>query len=161
MSDDLVKRLRGICISAVRANYAVLGASPLITSNETVQAAADRIEALLEVAGQPQVSRNFSPETTSERQLADDILAELVRARTKFPRKNVTFAALIEEVGELATATFEESADRVRKEAVQVAVMAMRMVLDGDHYFDEWRAEKGLDHLDPAERAAQAEGGAG
>lgn len=90
---------------------------------------------------------------TPERQLADDILAELFRARAKFPGKNVTFAALIEEVGELATATFEESASRVRKEAVQVAVMAMRMVLDGDHCFDTWRAEKGLDHLDPAARA--------
>lgn len=79
--------------------------------------------------------------------LADEILAELVRARTKFPGKNVTFAALVEEVGELATATFEESRDRVRKEAVQVAVMAMRMVLDGDHTFDDWRASKGLDAL--------------
>lgn len=82
-----------------------------------------------------------------ERKLADDILAELVRARTKFPGKNVTFAALVEEVGELATATFEEGRERVRKEAVQVAVMAMRMVLDGDHTFDDWRKGKGLDAL--------------
>lgn len=91
-----------------------------------------------------------------EHQLARDILAELVKARAKFPGKNVTFAALVEEVGELATATFEESAERVRKEAVQVAVMAMRMVLDGDHTFNEWRAEKGLDHLDPAYRLPEA-----
>ncbi|QDZ10563.1 hypothetical protein [Devosia ginsengisoli] len=84
---------------------------------------------------------------TDEQVLASEILAELTRARTKFPGKNVTFAALVEEVGELATATFEESSDRVRKEAVQVAVMAMRMVLDGDHTFDDWRAEKGLDPL--------------
>lgn len=90
---------------------------------------------------------------SAERQLAEDILVELVRARTKFPGKNVTFAALVEEVGELATATFEESAERVRKEAVQVAVMAMRMVLDGDHTYEPWRAEKGLDPLDPAKRA--------
>ena len=94
-----------------------------------------------------------------EQALADKILAELVRARTKFPGKNVTFAALIEEVGELATATFEESADRVEKEAVQVAVMAMRMVLDGDHCFNEWRAEKGLDPLDPGARS-KPQGGA-
>lgn len=93
---------------------------------------------------------------TTEQQLADEILAELVRARVKFPGKNVTFAALVEEVGELATAVFEESAERVRKEAVQVAVMAMRMVLDGDHTFDEWRAGKGLDHLDPAQRHPEA-----
>lgn len=82
-----------------------------------------------------------------EARLANEILDELVRARTKFPGKNVAFAALVEEVGELATATFEESRDRVRKEAVQVAVMAMRMVLDGDHTFDDWRATKGLDAL--------------
>lgn len=94
---------------------------------------------------------------TPEHDLAQAISAELIRARTKFPGKNVTFAALVEEVGELATATFEESAERVRKEAIQVAVMAMRMVLDGDHCFDAWRREKGLDHLDPAKRSAQGE----
>lgn len=48
------------------------------------------------------------------RVLCDDILAELQRARAKFPGRNVTFAALVEEVGELATATFEESAMRVK-----------------------------------------------
>ena len=90
---------------------------------------------------------------TREDLLAGEILAELTRARAKFPGKNVTFAALVEEVGELATAVFEEGADRVRKEAVQVAVMAMRMILDGDHCFEPWRAEKGLDPLDPALRA--------
>lgn len=91
-----------------------------------------------------------------EYDLLGDISAELIRARRKFPGKNVTFAALVEEVGELAKATFEESADRVRKEAVQVAVMAMRMILDGDHCYEPWRAEKGLDPLDPAAREARA-----
>lgn len=78
------------------------------------------------------------------------ILRELHFARHKYPGKNVTFAALVEEVGELAKATFEESAERVQEEAVQVAVMAMRMVLDGDHTFDQWRSDKGLDPLAPA-----------
>lgn len=87
--------------------------------------------------------------------LANEIGAELARARAKFPGKNVTFAALVEEVGELATATFEESRERVRKEAVQVAVMAMRMVLDGDHTFDDWRAAKGLDALTSEARNGQ------
>jgi len=82
-----------------------------------------------------------------EQRLAADILAELGRARAMFPGRNVTFAALVEEVGELATATFEESRESVRKEAIQVAVMAMRIVLDGDHTFDGWRASKGLDPL--------------
>jgi NTP pyrophosphatase (non-canonical NTP hydrolase) len=83
----------------------------------------------------------------AELDLMDEISDELSNARNKFPGKNVTFAALVEEVGELATATFEESRENVRKEAVQVAVMAMRMVLDGDHTFDNWRDEKGLDPL--------------
>lgn len=79
--------------------------------------------------------------------LIDSIVTELHSARTKFPGKNVTFAALVEEVGELATALFSEPADRVRAEAVQVAVMAMRIVLDGDHTFDAWREDKLLDAL--------------
>lgn len=84
---------------------------------------------------------------TEEQKLFEEISAELTRARTKFPGKNVTFAALVEEVGELSTALFEEECSRVRKEAVQVAVMACRVILDGDHTFDAWRAEKGLDSL--------------
>lgn len=88
-----------------------------------------------------------APVVTEEEALCREILAELTRTRTKFPGKNVTFAALVNEVGELATATFDEGRDRVRKEAIQVAVMAMRMILDGDHCFDAWRHEKGLDPL--------------
>lgn len=80
-----------------------------------------------------------------------DILRELRHARAKFPGKNVTFAALVEEVGELATATFSERRAAVRAEAVQVAVMAMRMVLDGDHTYEPWRAQQGLDRLSDAQ----------
>lgn len=86
--------------------------------------------------------------------LTQEIANELARAREKFPGKNVTFAALVEEVGELATAIFEESADRVRKEAIQVAVMAMRVVLDGDHTYEPWRRERGLDPLTEEGEAA-------
>src|SRR5690606_9357305 len=54
-------------------------------------------------------ARRSTPPVGPEQVLASDILAELTRARAKFPGKNVTFAALVEEVGELATAIFEES----------------------------------------------------
>jgi hypothetical protein len=82
-----------------------------------------------------------------EGELVAEILAELRRARAKFPGDNVTTLAMVEEVGELAKATFEESRARVREEAVQVAVMAMRVVLDGDQTLDGWRERKGLDPL--------------
>ena len=123
----------------------------------------ERFEALNLVMGDLEDARRRdqakpAAQVTVEESLCDDILAELARARSKFPGKNVTFAALVEEVGELATATFEESADRVRKEAVQVAVMAMRMILDGDLTFEPWRSEKGLDPLDPALRASAGDG---
>lgn len=84
---------------------------------------------------------------TAERMVMNEIAAELARARAKFPGKNVTLAALMEEVGELAKATFEEPRAAVRKEAVQVAVMAIRMILDGDETYEPWRASKGLDPL--------------
>lgn len=76
-----------------------------------------------------------------------EILTELNRARAKFAGENVTFAALVEEIGETATALFEEPRANVRKEAIQVAVMAMRLILDGDHTLDAWRAARGLDPL--------------
>lgn len=79
--------------------------------------------------------------------LMADIAAELERARTKFPGANATFAALVEEVGELGKALMEEPRSAVRKEAVQVAVMAIRVVLDGDQTFDAWRAAQNLDPL--------------
>ncbi|TCP43966.1 hypothetical protein [Rhodovulum marinum] len=83
----------------------------------------------------------------AEAELFAEIAEELYRARAKFPGENVTFAALVEEVGELATSLFSEDRARVRAEAVQVAVMALRVVLDGDHTFDAWRAGRDLDPL--------------
>lgn len=79
----------------------------------------------------------------NEFQIADDafladVYAEVERARQKFPGPNPTIAALTEEVGELAQAMLHiregKSADwsRVQREAVQVAVMAMRAATEGD-----------------------------
>lgn len=70
----------------------------------------------------------------------EEILRELERARAKFPEQDVwiTLSALTEEVGELnqAILQFEHEPhknityEKIRKEAVQVACMAMRVVLD-------------------------------
>jgi hypothetical protein len=92
-----------------------------------------------------------------EAALAWEILREMARARSKFPGENVTTLALVEEVGELARATFGESRARVREEAVQVAAMAMRVVLDGDDTLASWRAARGLDGLAPYLRPAASE----
>lgn len=69
-----------------------------------------------------------------------DVMRELVRARTKFPEQDatITMVALTEEVGELAQALlhlkFEPAKGKsyadLYAEAVQVAVMAMRVALD-------------------------------
>lgn len=84
---------------------------------------------------------------TREEKLFSKISAELDSARVKFPGDRVTYTALCEEVGELAKALLDESSDRVEEEAVQVAVMAMRVVLDGDSSYNELRKERGLDPL--------------
>jgi NTP pyrophosphatase (non-canonical NTP hydrolase) len=93
----------------------------------------------------------------SEQAIVNEIMAELARARAKFPGDNVTMLALMEEVGELAKATFEEPRSAVRKEAVQVAVMAIRVILDGDATLNEWRRSKGLDQLTERERKTNAD----
>jgi len=76
-----------------------------------------------------------------------EVRAELIRARTKFPGDRVMTVALAEEFGELCKAVLDESSDCVRKEAVQTAVMAARVALDGDGSVREWRKEHGLDEL--------------
>lgn len=70
----------------------------------------------------------------------EEILIELEKARRKFPDQDIwiTLAALTEEVGELNKAVLEfehepkkgVAYDKIRKEAVQVACMAMRVILD-------------------------------
>lgn len=86
-----------------------------------------------------------------------EVRAELIRARTKFPGDRIMTIALAEEFGELAKAVLDEPSASVRKEAVQCAVMAARVALDGDGSVVEWRAAKGLDELTAACRAAPAE----
>lgn len=76
-----------------------------------------------------------------------EVRAELIRARAKFPGDRIMTLALAEEFGEMCKAVLDEPAANVRKEAVQTAAMAARVVLDGDGSVNEWRAAKGLDPL--------------
>lgn len=80
-------------------------------------------------------------------QFLDEVRAELQHARSKFPGDRLMTVALAEEFGELCKAVLDEPAERVRKEAVQTAVMAARVVLDGDGSVQEWRQAKGLDRI--------------
>lgn len=77
--------------------------------------------------------------------ILQEIITELKSARLKFPSSEGSLAALTEEVGELAKALLSESRTRVRDEAVQVAVMAIRVALEGDPSLDGYRNEQGLD----------------
>ena len=57
---------------------------------------------------------------------------ELVHARTKFPANQFLMSALAEEVGELAEAyVYEPNSAAMRKEALQVACVAMRIATEG------------------------------
>lgn len=68
----------------------------------------------------------------------DDVLAEvraeLLRAYTKFPRATVSvhegYAVLLEEVDELWDEVKANRSDLQRKEAVQVAAMGVRFIVD-------------------------------
>lgn len=73
------------------------------------------------------------------------IAEELGRAHTAFPSPAGCMCALTEEVGELAKALLDEPRDRVRAEAVQVAVMAIRIATEGDPTLDAIRRERRAD----------------
>ena len=73
------------------------------------------------------------------------VRAEVRRARSMFPHSDNLFCILVEEVGELAKALQDESADRVRDEATQVVAMAIRCLEEGDPSFGVMRDRKGLD----------------
>ena len=117
-------------------------------------------EAVAKVRGEP-APAPFSEEATlpvaPELTIFAAIAAELARARAKFPAPNLNLAALGEECGELAEALLINLSimqahqgrlaramlhtrfggdaagwEHVRKEAIQVAVMAIRVALEGD-----------------------------
>lgn len=91
---------------------------------------------------------SIPPMEVTVREIAPGLIhavdAELSRARVMFPRASATMAALTEEVGELAKALMDESPERVRQEAIQVIVMAIRVITEGDESLAELRQRHGL-----------------
>lgn len=78
--------------------------------------------------------RNY---TVADAFALNDLTDELGRARLKFPVCEHTYAALLEELGELAQALIEHKGGRaparnVRAEALQIACVAIRIGSEGD-----------------------------
>lgn len=69
----------------------------------------------------------------------DVVRAQLERAREKYPATDLLAVALLAEAGELANALLREGSDQVYLEAAQVAALAGRIAIDGDHTVDQWR----------------------
>lgn len=74
----------------------------------------------------------------------ESVRQEILRAQRLFPSNSLATIALTEEVGELAKAVLDESADDVRTEAVQVAAMAFRVGVEGDRSADAHRNRRHL-----------------
>lgn len=73
----------------------------------------------------------------------NDISAEVIRARLKFPGNRFLLAALTEEAGELAQAMLQKrDREAIRKEAIQVACVAIRILEEGDSSFDDITEEE-------------------
>lgn len=69
---------------------------------------------------------------TISESLIEDISAELLRARAKFPGAFNLNVALMEEMGEFAAAQLQGRAADVRKEGIQVISTVLRILLEGD-----------------------------
>lgn len=90
----------------------------------------------------PRAGRTDEVEAVST--FLSDVQNEVTRARIKFPDSKHLLAALMEEVGELANALLEEeygrgvTSEMVYREAVQVAVVAMRLAEEGEPSFPRY-----------------------
>lgn len=78
-----------------------------------------------------------------------DVDAALAHARLKFPGTNTTLAAMVEEMGEVAQAMMDEPRTNFRAECAQLAAMAIRLAVEGDHTIEALRESKGLDAITP------------
>lgn len=84
------------------------------------------------------IDRGFGYSNSMKGTTASDVAEEVMRARDKFPGNKFLLAALVEEVGELAQAMLQKkSPEEIRREATQVACVAVRIIEEGDASFDD------------------------
>lgn len=88
------------------------------------------------------MSQRDNFETFTDEAFVDAVKVELARARSLFHGSDASNAALVEEVGELSKALMYEPWNAVFAEAVQVAVMAQRLAVEGDRTMAEFRKDK-------------------
>jgi hypothetical protein len=76
-------------------------------------------------------------DTWLEKESIVELSRELDKGRLKFPHNRFLLAALTEEVGELASTLLQrERPERIKREALQVAAVAMRIYEEGDATFE-------------------------
>ena len=77
--------------------------------------------------------------------IIEDLSSELIRARNKFPNGHNLNLALLEEFGECVQAQLQNlGQQKIRKEAIQVMAMAVRIIEEGDRsiYINEETVQK-------------------
>ena len=116
----------------------------IILEPDKIHSFIKRAERKVEVASTEMTEEDTLKRWKDTRDMLCRIEDELDRARTKFPEPTATMVALTEEVGELAKALLDESWENVRKEAIQVACMAIRVAIEGDRSLDSHRISKAL-----------------
>lgn len=81
--------------------------------------------------------------TIVETRSIGELLAEVYHARRKFPSPDHLLVALMEETGELARACLQHGprSDEARREALQVAAVALRIYEEGDPSLENLSAE--------------------
>ncbi len=76
--------------------------------------------------------KNTGYHNSANESTLDAIAGEVMKAREKFPGTRFLLAALVEEVGELAEAIGTCDKKHIRKEAIQVCAVAIRIIEEGD-----------------------------
>lgn len=80
---------------------------------------------------------NIAMDDVRDEDFINELVAEVKRARNKFPGRRHLNVALQEEAGELAKAQLQrEGRRRIFREAVQVACVALRIAVEGDEDLD-------------------------